>query len=142
SWTTALETESDWMEITMALGFAHYDMGREQLALDAWERAIDLAARQPDAKAAYFSNQSYGEYVLNAKAGVAMAALSLSKIEADPAERNQLIERAKAAYLDVISAAPADYRANSLGSNWLWLGGAIADWDDTKRELGATVSAE
>ena len=142
SWTTALESESDWMEITMALGFAHYATGREQLALDAWTRAIELAERQPDAKAAYFSQQTYGDYVLNAKAGVAMTALSLSKIEADPVERNALIAQAKDAYLAVINAAPAEFGANSLGSNWLWLGSAIADWDTTKKELSQTVDIE
>ncbi|MGD1863423.1 MAG: CHAT domain-containing protein [Phormidesmis sp.] len=142
SWTTALESESDWMEITMALGFAHYATGREQLALDAWEKAIDLAAKQPEAKVAYFSQQNYGDYVLNAKAGLAMVALSLSKIEADPAERNALIVRATDAYLEVINAAPAEFRANSLGSNWLWLGSAIADWDSTKKELSQTVGTE
>ncbi len=141
SWTTALESESDWMEITMALGFAHYETGRPQLALAAWERAIELAARQPEAKAAYFSNQTYKDYVLNAKAGVAMATRSLSKIEADPTVRNELLAQAEDAYLEVINAAPAEFRAKSLGSNWLWLGSAIADWDATKKELSVAVGS-
>ena len=80
--------------------------------------------------------------MLNAKAGVAMTALSLSKIEADPVERNALIAQAKDAYLAVINAAPAEFGANSLGSNWLWLGSAIADWDTTKKELSQTVDIE
>jgi len=142
SWSTALESESDWMEITMALGFAHYATGREQLALDAWQKAIDLATEQPEAKVAYFSPKAYGEYVLNAKAGVAMVALSLSKIEANPTERNALVAQAKAAYLDVVNAAPAEFSGNSLGGNWLWLGSAIADWNDTKKELGRLVETE
>ncbi|MEL6604387.1 MAG: CHAT domain-containing protein [Cyanobacteria bacterium J06614_10] len=142
SWMTALDSESDWMEITMALGFAHYAVGREQLALEAWERAIDLAQRQLDAKGAYFSDQSFGEYVLNAHAGVAMSALSLSKIEADPAVRNQLLEQASIAYRRVISEAPSEFNASALGNNWLWLGGAIADWEEAKEELSQTVEIE
>lgn len=142
SWQTALESESDWMEITMALGFAHYAVGREELALESWEQAIDLAARQPESKGAYFSNQSLGEYALNAQAGVAMSALALSKIEADPTERNRLVEQASSAYQQVMSSDPAAFGSRSLGDNWLWLGGAIADWEDTKKELSQTVDLE
>ncbi|MGD1896007.1 MAG: CHAT domain-containing protein [Phormidesmis sp.] len=142
SWTTALDSESDWMEIVMALGFAQYEIGREQLALEAWEKAVDLANKQPDAEGAYFSEKLYGDYVLNAKAGVAMSALALSKIEADPAERNQLIEKASLAYREVMTEAASEFGSNALGSNWLWLGSAIADWEDTKEELSQTVEFE
>ncbi|MEL6260320.1 MAG: CHAT domain-containing protein [Cyanobacteria bacterium J06626_6] len=142
SWMAALDSESDWMEITMALGFAHYAVGREQLALETWERAINLAQRQPDAKGAYFSEQSFGEYVLNAHAGVAMSALALSKIEADPAVRNQLLEQASLAYRRVISESSSNFSSSALGNNWLWLGSAIADWEDAKEELSQTVEIE
>ena len=98
SWTTALDSESDWMEINMALGFAQYEITREDLALESWQKAVDLADRQPDAKVAYFSEAAAGEYVLNARAGIAIAALALSKIESNPTERNRLIDQAKDAY--------------------------------------------
>ncbi len=139
SWITAIDQEPDWMEIAMALGFSQYAIDREDLALDSWQRAIDLAERQPAAPNIYFSDKPASEYALNAYAGLAMAALSLSKIEADPVQRNLLIERATVAYLKVMDEAPADFRANSLGSNWLWLGGAIADWGETKKELSQTL---
>lgn len=142
SWMSALESESDWMEITMALGFAYYAVGREQKALEAWEKAIDLAARSPDASAAYFSDESFDDYALNAQAGVAMTALALSKIEADPETRNQLIEKASLAYRRVMNEAPLDFSASALGGNWLWLGSAISDWVDTKEELSQTVPSE
>ncbi len=142
SWQTALASESDWMEIAMALGFAHYAVGREELALENWERAIELAERQPESGNAYFSDQTFGEYALNARAGVAISALALSKIEADPAERNRLIEQASAAYRQVMSDDPAAFGSRTLGDNWLWLGGAIADWEDTKKELSQTVNLE
>ncbi len=140
SWVTALAGEPDWMEISMALGFAQYAMGDDGLALASWQRAIDLAERQPDAENIYFSDQPASEYVLNAYAGVAMAALSLSKIEADPAQRNLLIEQALAAYVQVLNEAPDNFRANSLGENWLWLGSAIADWSETKEELSLLLA--
>ncbi len=57
SWIAALESESDWMEIAMALGFAQYAVGKEQAALAAWQQAIKLAERQPDARNLYFSNR-------------------------------------------------------------------------------------
>ena len=140
SWVTALEGEPDWMEISMALGFAQQAMGDDDLALESWQRAIDLAERQPAAENIYFSNQPASEYALNAYAGVAMAALSLSKIEADPAQRNLLIDQALAAYVQVLNEAPDDFRANSLGENWLWLGSAIADWSETKEELNQLLA--
>ncbi|WP_121968059.1 CHAT domain-containing protein [Leptolyngbya sp. BC1307] len=135
SWVTALAGEPDWMEISMALGFAQYAMGDDDLALESWQRAIVLAERQPAAENIYFSDQPASEYVLNAYAGVAMAALSLSKIEADPVQRNLLTEQALAAFVQVLNEAPDEFRANSLGDNWLWLGSAIADWSETKEEL-------
>ena len=135
SWMTALESEPDWMEIAMALGFAHYAIGREQQALESWEQAIELAKQQSDEQAIYFSDQSKEDYILNAHAGLAMAALGLSKIEVDPEQRNQLLDQALDAYQTVMNAAPADFSSKALGSNWLWLSPAIADWADTKREL-------
>ncbi|MEO0887294.1 MAG: CHAT domain-containing protein [Cyanobacteria bacterium J06648_10] len=139
SWMTALESESDWMEITMALGFAQYEINREELALESWEKAVALADRQPDAKVGFFSDEAAGEYVLNARAGIAIASLALSKIEADPTERNRLINQAKAAYLQVINEAPTEFGVNTLGGNWLWLGSTIADWEDAKEELSLLV---
>lgn len=135
SWLTSLEKEPDWMEIAMALGFAQYAVGKEQPALEAWQQAIDLAEQQPQAQNSYFSEQPASEYVLNAYAGLAMVSLALSKIEANPDERNRLIAQASAAYRKVINEAPADFRSNALGQNWLWLGSAISDWENAKIEL-------
>ncbi len=139
SWTESLESESDWMEIAMALGFSQYAVGREELALDSWQRAIELTERQPEAQYIYFSKQPADEYILNAYAGVAMSSLALSKIETNPDERNRLVEQAKVAYTKVLNDAPADFNAKSLGDNWLWLSPAIADWDTAKQELSQTV---
>ena len=135
SWEAALASEPDWMEIAMALGFAHHAVGREQLAMETWEQAITLADRQPDASSAYFSDKSAAEYALNAQAGIAISALSLAKVEVDSAERNRLIAKAQAAYRKVLDEAPADFSAKALGSNWLWLSPAIDEWDKAKKEL-------
>ena len=139
SWTTALESEPDWMEISMALGFAQYETGQEELALESWQQAIDLAARQRNAQNIYFSNKSADEYILNAYAGVAMSSLALSKIEVNPTERNRLLNQAVAAYTKVIDEAPADFNEKSLGDNWLWLSPAIADWSKAKQELSQSL---
>ena len=139
SWTTALKSEPDWMEISMALGFAQYAIGREELALDSWQKAIDLAARQPNAQNMYFSSKPADEYLLNAYAGVAMSSLALSKIEINPNERNRLLNQAVAAYTKVIDEAPADFNEKSLGDNWLWLSPAIADWSKAKQELSQSL---
>ena len=135
SWKTALESEPDWMEIAMALGFAQYAIGREQQALESWEQAIELAERQSNAQTIYFSEQSKDDYMLNAHAGLAIASLALSKIEVDPEQRNQLLAQAIDAYQEVMNKAPADFSPKELGTNWLWLSPAIADWVDTKQEL-------
>lgn len=139
SWMAALDSESDWMEITMALGFAQYAVGEKQEALAAWQQAIKLEKRQSDAGNIYFSQQPASEYVLNAYAGVAMVSLSLAKIEANAAERNRLLDQATAAYLKVIDQASSEFSANELGKNWLWIGSAIADWNDTKTELSQSL---
>ncbi|MGB3299166.1 MAG: CHAT domain-containing protein [Phormidesmis sp.] len=139
SWTTALKSEPDWMEISMALGFAQYAVGREELALESWQQAIDLAARQPAKQSIYFSNQPTDKYILNAYAGVAMSSLALSKIETNSNERNRLLEQAIAAYTKVINEAPADFNGQSLGNNWLWLSPAIADWSKAKQELSQSL---
>jgi len=138
SWLESLENEPDWMEIAMALGFSQYAVDREDLAIENWQRAIALADRQSE-QYIYFSEQPVNEYILNAHAGVAMASLALSKIETNPTERNRLLAQAEASYLKVIDEAAADFGAQSLGDNWLWLSPAIADWTQTKRELSQTV---
>ena len=135
SWQAALESEPDWMEISMALGFSQQGIGQDQDALESWERAIELAERQSNAQVIYFSDQSVDEYILNAHAGVAMAALALSKVEANPNERNRLIDQALTAYQKVMNEASAEFGPNSLGNNWLWLSPAIKEWVDAKREL-------
>ncbi|MEO1391827.1 MAG: CHAT domain-containing protein [Cyanobacteria bacterium J06634_5] len=138
SWVGALESESDWMEIAMALGFAQYASGREDLALESWRKAVKLAERQPEAKG-IFSDKSASDYSLNAQAGVAMAALKLSSVDTDPAERGRLRDEASEAYRKVINEAPADFSANQLGNNWLWLEDAISDWGETKEELSQNI---
>ena len=139
SWKEALASEPDWMEISMALGFAQYAIGREQEALESWKQAIALAERQSDAQITYFSEQSKEDYMLSAYAGLAMVSLSLSKIEANPDERNALLDQAVDAYQTVMNEAPADFSARELGQNWLWLGSAIADWNNTKKELSQLI---
>jgi tetratricopeptide (TPR) repeat protein len=139
SWSESLESESDWMEIAMALGFSQYAVGREELALESWQRAIDLTERQPESQYIYFSKQPAKAYILNAYAGVAMSSLALSKIETNPDERNRLLDQATSAYTKVLNEASADFNAKSLGSNWLWLSPAISDWADTKQELSQVV---
>ncbi len=138
SWAAALENEPDWMEISMALGFAHYADGREDLALEAWEQAIELADRQGDALNVYFADDAEEQYVLNAYAGIAMAALALSEDEVDPLESRRLLEQAGLAYLKVIDEAPTEFDAKSLGGNWLWLTPAIANWTTAKEALSQT----
>ena len=139
SWQAALDSEPDWMEISMALGFAQYAIGREQQALESWEKAVELAERQSAAQITYFSDRSVEDYTLNAYAGLAMVSLALSKIEVDPDQRNQLLDKAAAAYQRVLDEAPADFSPKTLGNNWLWLSPAIADWVDAKRELSQLV---
>ncbi|MGC1307283.1 MAG: CHAT domain-containing protein [Phormidesmis sp.] len=140
SWATALESESDWMEIVMALGFSQYAIGRKDLALESFQDAINLAEKQPDAKYIYFSQKPTAEYALNAQAGLALSALALSEIESDPVEQERLIDQASRAYLTVMNEAPTDFDVNSLGNNWLWLEDTIRDWEAAKRELGQNAN--
>ncbi|MEL6814669.1 MAG: hypothetical protein AAFP03_07625, partial [Cyanobacteria bacterium J06598_3] len=138
SWMMSLEDEPDWMEISMALGFAQYATGREDLALESWRKAIKLAEQQPDGKG-IFSSEPASAYALNAYAGKAIAALSLSNIDTDPAERGRLMDEASEAYRKVMNDAPADFNEDALGGNWLWLEEAIVKWEETKAELSQTL---
>ena len=142
AWEVALDNESNWMEITMAQGFAYYAVGREQSAIETWQQATALAARQPTTSSAYFSDKTAEEYVLNAHAGIAIAALSLSKIETDPVERSRLLQQASDSYLKTVNEAPSDFSAESLASNWLWLSSVISDWTETQEELSLLVSTK
>ena len=138
SWMAGLEEESDWMEFTMALGFAQYAINRPDEALDTWQEAIDLAVDQPNA-IIYFSDEPVPEYAVNAYAGLAMAALDQSKIAADPGDRAELLDRATAAYEKVIERAPGEFNEDTLGNNWLWTTQAINNWEQTKEELSRNV---
>ena len=139
SWETALESESDWMEIVMALGFAQHALGLSQAALDSWQRAVKLADRQATTRGAYFSDKTFGEYALNAYAGIAIASLSLSEIETNATQKEDLLAQAESAYQQVMSQAPADFNAKSLGANWLWPEDAIIDWENTRTTLSQTI---
>ena len=76
---------------------------------------------------------------MNAHAGIAIAALALSKIEANPAERNRLLQQASDSYLKIVNEAPNEFAANNLGSNWLWLDSAISDWSAASQELSESI---
>lgn len=141
SWTAGLEEEPDWMEFTMALGFAQYAVGQPEKALDTWQRAINLAADQPKGMI-YFSDQTVPQYAVNAYAGLAMAALDQSKIAADPSERAELLERAVGAYKQVLERAPGEFNEDTLGRNWLWTTELINDWEQTKEELSRNIDVE
>ena len=141
SWAAGLEEESDWMEFTMALGFAQYAVGQPEKALDTWQQAIDLAVEQPNG-IIYFSNQPVPQYAVNAYAGLAMAALDQSKIAADPYERAELLERAVAAYEQVLARAPGEFNEDTLGQNWLWTTELINDWEQTKEELSRNIDLD
>ena len=139
AWETALESESDWMEIVMALGFAQQALGRSQLALESWQRAVSLAEKQATTKGAYFSDKTFGEYALNAYAGIAITSLSLSEIETNAARKQQLLEQSVSAYQQVINQTPAEFDMKTLTANWLWLEAAIADWETTITTLEQTI---
>ena len=141
SWAAGLEEEPDWMEFAMALGFAQYAVGQPEKALDTWQNAINLAADQPNA-IIYFSEQSVPQYAVNAYAGLAMAALDQSKIAVDPSERAELLERAVAAYEQVLARAPGEFNEDTLGQNWLWTTELINDWEQTKEELSRNIEIE
>ena len=141
SWTAGLEEEPDWMEFTMALGFAQYAVNQPENALDTFQEAIDLAVDQPNG-IIYFSDQPVAQYAVNAYAGLAMAALDQSKIAIDPREREELLERAVAAYERVIERAPGEFNEDTLAQNWLWTTELINEWEQTKEELSRYVEFE
>ncbi|MGB3767954.1 MAG: CHAT domain-containing protein [Phormidesmis sp.] len=141
SWSAGLAEESDWMEFTMALGFSQLAVDQPENALDTFQKAIDLAVDQPNG-IIYFSDQSVPEYAVNAYAGLAMAALDQSKIAIDPSERAELLDRAVAAYSQVLKRAPGEFSEDTLSQNWLWTTGLINDWEQTKEELSRNISVE
>ena len=126
SWKDAVAAQSDSIDYHTALGFAYYADGRFDQAVDAWSLAIELDKRQSDSD----------PIVLNAYAGLALAALKSADQEPSLEKKDRLLNEAKQFYLQVITTSPAEFAPSKMGNNWLWLESAVADW----RNLGKRVS--
>ena len=124
SWKDAVAARSKSIDYHTALGFAYYADDRFDQAIEAWSIAIEL------------DNKQLSNPVLNAYAGLALAALKSADQEASFEKQERLLNEAEKFYLLVITNDPAAFTPNKLGNNWLWLESTVSDW----RNLAKRVS--
>ncbi|ASC73100.1 uncharacterized protein XM38_040620 [Halomicronema hongdechloris C2206] len=139
AWQQATETQDDFLEAYVGLGFAQYEQGNIDAAITAWQRATELDQQQPTATA----DQTVARPItLNAHAGLAMAYVKKLDGEAlSPTERAWFQSQATKHYRLVQAEAPDAFETQTLQqTNWLWLDPALNDWSVAQGYLDDTTT--
>ncbi|WP_088893434.1 CHAT domain-containing protein [Leptolyngbya ohadii] len=135
SWQRAIAADPDNPKYYEAIGFADYQAGKPDQAIQSWVRALSLQ-EQPKAQEA--SNPpAMNDSVLTSYAGIALA---LWKTSTNPnaSQPGELLSKAVKTYQMVEAMDATNFQPDALNQNWLWTPKAVQDWQSL---AGATPEA-
>ncbi len=135
AWMQAIQAREDFLEAWVALGFAHYVLADNDLAIEAWETALrldqaQLRDRNPDRPA-----QVSSAFTTNAIAGLAMAYARKGEQTSDPNQRQAAFNRANDYLLMGVNLDPTILDPRVLGLRWIWTPALIDTWRTTVSHL-------
>lgn len=141
AWDQAIQDREDFLEAWVALGFAHYVLADNDLAIAAWETALrldqaQLRDRNPDGP-----SQVSSSFTTNAMAGLALAYARRGEQTTDPAERQAALAQANTYLLMVVNLDPTILDPRVLGLRWIWTPALIDTWRTTVSRL-ATLAPD
>ena len=141
SWRDALNVQPDWLDPQVALGFAYYEDGLLEDAIDVWKNAIDTG-RAYDIPILTLHEISQDTPALqntptklHAQLGLAMAYYQQSKQGATEDDRQFLLTLAAAHWRDGLRDASNEDVTDDLSSHWLWSEQALADWQEARMAI-------
>lgn len=133
SWQNALEAQPNWLEAQVALGFAYYEGGFLEDAIETWENALGAGKEQnlPILTLHEIPQDTVIQNAptkLHAQLGLAMAYYQQSEQGLTEADSNPLLATAASYWQDVLRATRNEDVTDDLSFHWLWTEQALADW--------------
>ncbi|MEM7795359.1 MAG: CHAT domain-containing protein [Cyanobacteria bacterium P01_C01_bin.118] len=145
SWKNALEIQENWIDAQVALGFAYYEQGNFEAAIDIWEEA--LVGEDYDIPTLILHNDGPGAKVknapmkLHAQLGLAMAYYQESTIGLTEADQIPQLATAAGYWQDSLETAKAaDVTTGDLSFYWLWSEQALADLKEARTKIETYIS--
>ncbi|MFH7243479.1 MAG: CHAT domain-containing protein [Spirulina sp.] len=135
AWSQAIQAREDFPEAWVALGFAHYVLADNDLAIEAWETALRLDQAQLRDRNPDRPSQVASAFTTNAIAGLTMAYARRGEQTPDPAERQTALNRANDYLLMAINLDPTILDPRVLGLRWIWTPALIDTWRTTVERL-------
>lgn len=141
AWVQAIEAREDFLEAWVALGFAHYVLADNDLAIEAWETALRLDQAQLQDRNPDGPPQVSSAFTTNAIAGLTLAYARRSEQTPDPAEHQAALRRANDYLLMGVNLDPTILDPKVLGRRWLWSPALIDTWRTTVSRLATLAPA-
>ncbi len=124
-WETAVKQEPENILYRNALGFAYYQEGNFEGAIEVWFKTLSISGQKQATPVSSVPNKN----VLNTYAGLALAMKQAAqKLPATDEKREKMLNKAKQMSQKVITDAPTDFQPEALSKNWMWQEKTIQDW--------------
>ncbi|MEM9265970.1 MAG: CHAT domain-containing protein [Cyanobacteria bacterium P01_F01_bin.13] len=142
SWQDALEAKPNWLDAQVALGFAYYEGGFWDEAIETWETALEKG-REYDIPILTLHEMPQDATIQNAptkrhaQIGLAMAYYQQSKQGLTDDDKLPLLAVAATYWQDAMANEDI---TNDLSFHWLWSEQALADWNEANVKIGNYVS--
>lgn len=134
SWEKAVAADADNPLYYEAIGFADYEAGKPEQAIQSWVRALSLQEQPAAQETSTAAQPALNDRILTSYAGIALA-LWKTSTNPDTAQPGELLSKAVKTYQMVSTMNPQQFQPNTLSQNWLWTPIAIRDW----QTLGAAT---
>ncbi|MEM8615150.1 MAG: hypothetical protein AAGF93_24305, partial [Cyanobacteria bacterium P01_H01_bin.105] len=147
SWEDALTAQPNWLDAQIALGFAYYEGGFWDKAIESWENALDsgqdydlpTAKLHPIPQDADIQN---APTKLHAQIGLAIAYYQQSQQGLTENDRLPLLAVAASYWQDVIETVGNQDITNYLSFHWLWSQQALEDWQEARLAIADYLDQE
>jgi tetratricopeptide (TPR) repeat protein len=127
SWQKAVAADANNPLYHEAIGFADYEAGNPEQAIQSWVRALSLREQPTTREASTAAQPSLSDRVLTSYAGIALA-LWKTSTNPDTSQPGELLSKAVKTYQMVEVMDSASFQPDALNQNWLWTPTAIRDW--------------
>ena len=145
SWQDALAAQPNWLDAQVALGFAYYEGGFWDEAIEAWENALDTG-QEYDIPIVTLHEMPQDADIpnaptkLHARLGLAMVYHQQSKQGLTDDDRLPLLAVAASYWQDVFETADNEDITDDLPFHWLWSEQALEDWQEAHLTIANYIS--
>ncbi|MBX2864440.1 MAG: CHAT domain-containing protein [Leptolyngbyaceae cyanobacterium MAG.088] len=145
SWKNALDSQPNWLEAQVALGFAYYEGGFWEEAMEVWKSAIEQGQKYDTPivtleQIPQDADIQNSPTKLHAQLGLAMIYHQQSKQGVTDADSQPLLATAASHWQSALKAANNKDITDDLSFHWLWSEQALADWLEARQAIANYVS--